>query len=154
MIMTKPASFSPSRRVIVATLAVGVAALGAVAAPALNRTWFRRDGRGSGDWWSRQFVSLESAGLNEWSAQVGSEFRAASEAGTTAFKLVDVKALPSAGARPDAVSRDRAFVAVFDAGAAALPPGDRIYAVDHRAGAMKIFFSAAGAGTRIEAVFN
>ena len=150
------AGFSPfSRRKVIAAIGVGVAALGAVAVPALNRTWFRRDGRGEGSWWDRQFVSLETAGLHEWSRHVGSEFLAETESGSARFKLVGVKPLLSGGARPEQVSRDRAFVAVFDIGSASGPGGDRIYAVNHKvSGDMAIFFSPPGGKGNIEAVFN
>ena len=154
--MTRPVEAPvASRRKFIAGIAVGVAALGAVAAPALNRSWFRRDGRGSGSWWGRQSVALENAGLNEWSQHVGSAFVAKAEGGSATLKLVAVKPLKTAGERPAKVTRDRSFVAVFDAGAGAPPPGDRIYAVNHVAsGDMSIYFSPAGASGNIEAVFN
>ena len=154
--MTRPAEApAASRRKFIAGIAVGVAALGAVAAPALNRTWFRRDARGAGSWWGRQSVALEKAGLNEWSRHVGSDFVAKAEGGTATLKLVSVKPLKSAGERPQGVARDHAFVAVFDAGSGAPPPGDRIYAVNHAvSGDMSIYLSPAAPSGNIEAVFN
>jgi hypothetical protein len=142
-----------SRRNLLAGLAVGVAALGAVAAPALNRTWFARDGRGLSSWWGRQRRSLARAGMNEWSRQVGSDFVVQGESGAAALKLVEVKPMLSAGVRPPEVTRDRAFAATFDAGSAA-PAGDRIYAVRHDVyGDMQVYFSPAS-GSRMTAVFN
>jgi hypothetical protein len=143
-----------SRRKFIAGLAVGAAALGAVAAPALNRSWFRKDARGSGGWWGRKSVALENGGLDEWSRHVGSAFAAKAENGTASLKLIAVKPLASAGERPDNVSRDRAFVAVFQPASAA-PKGDRIYAVNHSvSGDMSIFFSPAAPNGHVEAVFN
>lgn len=153
--MTKLTFSSLSRRKLIASLAVGVAVLGAVAAPALNRTWFKKDGRGPRGWWNRQFTSLERSGFDEWSRQIGSEFQARTEGGTAALKLVAVNPLNSKGARPDDVTRDRAFVAVFDAGSANLPAGDRMYAVNSTSGDMNIFFGPANPKTaHIDAVFN
>ncbi len=152
--MTKLTLASLSRRKLVASMAVGIAALGAVAAPALNRTWFKNDARGPRGWWNRQFTALERGGFDEWSRQVGSEFQARTEGGTAALKLVAVNPLNSKGDRPDGVTRDRAFVAVFDAGSANVP-GDRIYAVNSEAGDMNIFFGPANPKTaHIDAVFN
>ena len=153
--MTRPASPSTSRRKVIAGIAVGAAGLTAVAAPALNKTWFAKDGRGKGSWWGRDSVSLETAGLDELTQHVGSEFAASAEGGTATLKLVAVKPLKSLGERPDSVARDRAFVAVFDAGAAAPPPGDRIYAVNHKAsGDLSIYFGGATPAGNLEAVFN
>ena len=152
--MIRPGSSPFSRRNVIAAIGVGVAALGAATLPALNRTWFRRDGRGMGSWWDRQSVALERAGLSEWSRHIGSEFRTRGESGTAALKLIAVKPLNSAGHRPDNVARDRAFVAVFDAGRAT-PKGDRLYAVNHQvSGDMSIFLSPAAGNGHIEAVFN
>lgn len=153
--MTKLNLASLSRRKLVASMAVGIAALGAVAAPALNRTWFKSDARGPRGWWNRQFTSLERGGFDEWTRQVGSEFQAKTESGTAALKLVAVNPLNSKGARPDDVTRDRAFVAVFDAGSANLPAGDRMYAVNGAAGDLNVFFGPANPKTaHIDAVFN
>ena len=154
--MTRPASPSTSRRKVIAGIAVGAAGLTAVAAPALNKTWFAKDGRGKGSsWWGRDSVSLETAGLDEWTRHVGSEFATRAEGGTATLRLVAVKPLKSLGERPDDVARDRAFVAVFDAGAAAPPAGDRIYAVNHKeSGDMSIYFGGATPAGNLEAVFN
>jgi hypothetical protein len=145
-----------SRRKLLAGLTVSAVGLGAVAAQALNRTWFSRDARGSRSWWSRQYASLDNGGMNEWSRHVGSEFQVRTGSGAEAMKLVSVQPLTSKGARPAGVSRDRAFAAVFEGGSGQAP-GDRIYDVNHKEGAMKIYFSLAdptSSTIRLQAVFN
>jgi hypothetical protein len=156
--MTSKPQATVSRRKLLSGLAVSAVGLGAVAASALNRTWFSRDARGSGSWWDRQFTALDHAGMNEWRRQIGSEFRVGAETGATSLKLVEVRPLASSGARPAGVSRDRAFLAVFDGGAAGQrPAGDRLYDVAHSRGDMRIYFSAADPAAttaRLAAVFN
>ncbi|HYD36284.1 MAG TPA: hypothetical protein VEA60_01645 [Allosphingosinicella sp.] len=150
--MTRENSSRLTRRKLLAGLGFGVAAVGAIAAPALQLSWTRKPGA-SGSWWDRQFTSLASAGVDEWSRQVGSEFALA---GGVA-RLAEVTPLRSPGRRPAGL-RDGAFVAVFESTGAALPPGDRMLDVSHAAaGEMKIYFSACGdqcGGHRLQAIFN
>jgi hypothetical protein len=141
-----------SRRKLLAGLGFGVAAVGAIAAPALQLSWTRKPGA-KDSWWDRQFTSLSHAGIDEWSRQVGTEFALA---GGVA-RLAEVTPLRSPGRRPAGL-RDGAFVAVFESAGASLPPGDRILDVSHGAGGeMKVYFSACGdkcGGHRLQAVFN
>lgn len=150
--MTREKSSHLTRRTALAGLGFGVAAVGAIAAPALQLNWTRKPGA-TGSWWDRQFTSLASAGADEWSRQVGTEFALA---GGVA-RLAEVTPLRSPGRRPAGL-RDGAFVAVFESAGASLPPGDRILDVSHSAGGdMKVYFSACAdkcGGHRLQAVFN
>jgi len=151
--MTRENSSRLSRRKLLAGLGFGVAAVGAIAAPALQLSWTRKPGA-KGSWWDRQFTSLAHAGADEWSRQIGSEF--ALEGGVVA-KLAEVTPLRSPGQRPPEL-RDGAFVVVLESAGGALPPGDRMLDVSHEAaGKMKIYFSACGdkcGGQRLQAIFN
>ena len=142
-----------SRRKLLAGLGLGAAAVGAFAAPALQLSWTRKPGV-KGSWWDRQSTSLASAGMDEWSRQLGAEFALA--AGVVA-RLAEVTPLPSPGRRPAGL-RERGFAIVLESAGAALPPGDSILDVSHaQAGAMKIYFSACGdacGGHRLQAIFN
>jgi hypothetical protein len=150
--MTREKSSLLSRRKLLAGLGFGVAAVGAIAAPALQLSWTRKPGA-KASWWDRQFTSLANAGVDEWSRQVGAEFALA---GGVA-KLAEVTPLRSPGRRPAGL-RDSAFMAVFESAGASLPPGDRILDVSHAAaGKMKVYFSACGdkcGGHRMQAIFN
>jgi hypothetical protein len=150
--MTRENSSRLSRRKLLAGLGFGVAAVGAIAAPALQLSWTRKPGA-SGSWWDRQFTSLANAGADEWSRQVGTEFALA---GGVA-RLAEVTPLRSPGRRPAGL-RDGAFVAVFESAGVSLPPGDRILDVSHAAaGKMQVYFSSCGdkcGGHRLQAVFN
>ena len=142
-----------SRRKLLAGLGIGVAAVGALAAPALQLSWTRKPGA-KGSWWDRQFVSLSRAGVDEWSRQIGSEFTLA---GGVVAKLSEVSPMRSPGRRPEGL-RDTAFAVVLESTGAGLPPGDRMLDVTHAvAGAMKIYFSACSdkcGGHRLQAIFN
>lgn len=151
--MTREKSSRLTRRRLLAGLGFGVAAVGAIAAPALQLSWTRKPGASGGNWWDRQFTSLAHAGVDEWSRQVGSEFALA---GGVA-RLAEVTPLRSPGRRPAGL-RDGAFVAVFESTGASLPPGDTMLDVSHAAaGKMKVYFSACGdkcGGHRLQAIFN
>ena len=151
--MTREKSSRLSRRTMLAGLGLGVAAAGAFATPALQLSWTRKPGA-KGSWWDRQFASLDRAGMDEWSRQVGSEFALA---GGVVAKLSEVQPLRSPGRRPDGL-RDGAFALIFESAGAELPAGDRMLDVTHsQAGAIKIYFSACGdkcGGRRLQAIFN
>ncbi len=151
--MIRETSSRLSRRNLLAGLGFGVAAVGALAAPALQLNWTRKPGA-KGSWWDRQFASLAQAGLDEWSRQIGSEFALA---GGIVARLAEVKPLRSPGRRPAGL-RDGAFAIVLESAGSPLPAGDRILDVGHsEAGAMKIYFSACGdqcASRRLQAIFN
>lgn len=151
--MTRENSSRLTRRKLLAGLGFGVAAVGAIAAPALQLSWTRKPGA-KGSWWNRQFTSLAHAGADEWSRQIGSEFALA---GGVVAKLAEVTPMRSPGRRPAGL-RDGAFAVVFESAGSALPPGDRILDVSHAAaGKMEIYFSACGdqcGSHRLQAIFN
>jgi hypothetical protein len=141
-----------SRRTLVVGLAAGVAAAGALAAPALRLSWTREPGRAG--WWDRMFFSLERGGYGDWNEVVGSEFRLAGS-GSSPLKLVAVKPFKAPGRLPDSVGRERAFAAVFES-AGGTPSADGIYALEHaRHGTMNLFLTAGDtSNNRMEAVFG
>jgi hypothetical protein len=151
--MIRETSSRLSRRNLLAGLGFGVAAAGALAAPALHLDWTRKPGA-KRSWWNRQFTSLSSAGVDEWSRQIGSEFALG---GGAVAKLAEVTPLRSPGRRP-AELRETAFAVVLESAGAALPPGDRMVEVSHATGGrMKIYFSAcdkACGGHKLQAIFN
>jgi hypothetical protein len=151
--MNRENSSRLSRRNLLAGLGIGVAAVGALAAPALQLSWIRKPAA-KGSWWNRQFTSLARAGADEWSRQVGTEFALA---GGAVAKLAEVTPLRSPGRRPQGL-RESAFAIELESSVSGLPAGDRILDVTHaEAGAMKIYFSACGdmcGGHRLQAIFN
>lgn len=151
--MNRETSSLLSRRKLLAGLGFGVAAVGAIAAPALQLNWTRKPGA-KASWWDRQFTSLANAGADEWGRQIGSEFALGD--GVVA-KLAEVTPIRSPGRRPDEL-RDSAFAVVLESDGTTRPPGDRILDVSHAAaGKMKIYFSACGdacGGQRLQAIFN
>ncbi len=151
--MTNLVSKFVSRRTLVVGLAAGVAAAGALAAPALRLSWTRQPGRQG--WWDRMFFSLERGGYADWNEVVGSEFQLAAGGGASRMKLVAVKPFRAPGRLPDSVGRERAFAAVFESAGAA-PAADGIYALDHaKHGSMKLFLTAGDTtNNRMEAVFG
>jgi hypothetical protein len=145
----------PSRRGMLVGLTVGLAGLGAVAAPAL--TLDLTNGSPSGDWWDRLFFSLKNGGYAEWSELVGTTFLLGGRGTYTELTLVEVKPFDSRYRRPGSLARDRAFVAVF-ATSDATATGDRIYSANHeKYGAVDMYLSpvySAGRSRHMEAVFN
>ncbi|MEA3038984.1 MAG: hypothetical protein QOE79_1497 [Sphingomonadales bacterium] len=135
-----------TRRAVVAGLAAAAGST-AIAAPARALTPRGASGsRAKGEF--QQWQSLEAR-----------SFRVAAENGSCALSLVAVRALPAKGARPAACSRPHAFLAVFEAPAAASrPAGDRTYAVQHpQLGTFPLFLGVGDreAGKqRFVAVFN
>lgn len=101
----------------------------------------------------RGFVSLANAGYEEWAAQVGSVFTLGDG---TRLTLAGVRAFPSTGMRPRD-GRDRAFVALFDAGSRRNVAPDLIHTANHAEyGPLPLFLSAGNSTTpgRMLAVFN
>lgn len=101
---------------------------------------------------TRGFVSLASAEQSEWTAQVGSDFTLE---GGYRMRLAGVRPLLSAGDRPANVTRERAFIAVFEVAGGVALPGDLIYTATHASyGQLPLFLSQAGDPGRMIAVFN
>jgi hypothetical protein len=103
----------------------------------------------------RWIMPLAQAGYDDWLAQVGATFTVG---GGTSLKLAGVRAFAAAGTRPSSLSRDRAFVAMFDVQNRRTLPGDLIFTITHPIhGAFQLFLSAAGdprTPGRMLAVFN
>jgi hypothetical protein len=152
----KPATLS--RRKLLAGLAVGGVAAGAIASPTLNLSWVQNGRKVASGWWDRMFFSLARGGFNEWSGAVGTLFTLSGDAGSAALELVAVKPFDNKGRRPASLGRDRAFAAIFEAKDGLAPAGDATYAFKHAEhGSLDIFMTAraaAGAAARLEAVFN
>lgn len=154
--MDKAAS-TLSRRNLVLGLAGGTVLAGFVALLPVGTAPLSRQARrfAASNRWARRFISLAEADMGEWAGQIGSVFQVT---GGWSLRLAGVRALPSSGARPAGLGRDRAFVAVFDVLRGADMPGDLIYTAAHRDyGAFDLFLTAAeasGATRRMHAVFN
>ena len=100
-----------------------------------------------------QTQPLATSEMDRWSRMVGKEFTGAG----FRLKLKGVQALNSAGDRPPEVTRDAAFVAVFEVLSGGYMPGDLIYRLSTRDEVLDIFL--ANAFTRefprnMHAVFN
>lgn len=141
-----------SRRNILIGVA-GVAVAAVIATPSLRPGVADRTRRLlASNSFTRRFISLANAEQGEWQAQVGSDFTA--EGGYT-LRLAGVRALPSEGERPANVTRERAFVAVFDVRNGMTMAGDLIYTVTHpQYGRMPLFLSTSDSPRRMLAVFN
>jgi hypothetical protein len=149
--MEQAAFPKPSRRRILiggATVAAAVAAVPLLRPGAGSRT--RRLLASNG--LTRRFLSLADAERDEWAAQVGSNFAAE---GGYRLKLAGVRPLRSEGARPSSVSRQSAFVAVFDVLDGRTMAGDLIYTLRHsQYGRLPIFLTVSEHPGRMLAVFN
>jgi len=100
-----------------------------------------------------QSTTLATAEMDRWSRMVGSEFTTAG----FSLKLMGVQALNSAGVRPPEVTRDAAFVAIFDVLSGGYMPGDLIYRMTSRSQVLDVFLNNAFTPQfprRMHAVFN
>lgn len=152
-----------SRRVLLAGLGVGaVGAAGALTsgAPVIGLGSGGSAGDASGldaaSWWDRSFVSIQAAGLDEWSGFVGETFTAN---GSNRFRVVSVTAFPRSGRRPAELGRSQAFSVVFEPVAGpALAATDKVYDLVHASyPKLPVYMSAPaglGGATRLIAVFN
>ena len=142
-----------------AMLAVGGAAvvLGAVTARTLPAQILgSASGTGTPNIWEREYWTLESAGIAEWTEQLRYNFRVVDDRGLrVTLRLIKVSPLNSGGERPAELARSSAFAALFDPGVNMHVKGDRIYTLIHGTyGEMQIFLKATGYQKRLEAVFN
>lgn len=113
----------------------------------------------SGSWWDRAYLSLQAAGLAEWSAVVGQTFALAGAGGSHRLKVVAVTAFSRSGRRPASLGRSQAFSVAFEAVTGnPLPAGDHVYQLIHNSyPALPIHLGAPfrlGRKTRLIAVFN
>jgi hypothetical protein len=145
-------ALKPSRRNLLVGLG-GAAIAAMVALPLVRSTGSDRARRIlAANPLTRRFVSLVHAEQDEWTAQVGATFAAV---GGYRLRLAGVEPLPSAGDRPAEVTRQSAFLAVFDVLDGKSMAGDLIYAVSHpEYGAMPLFLSASARPGRMVALFN
>lgn len=108
---------------------LGVGAVGAAAAavPSLSLRLVGGSGQPA-SWWDRTFVSLQAAGLAEWSGVIGETFTL----GTSMLRVVAVTAFPRSGSRPSTLGRSQAFSVAFESIAGPrLPATDRMYQLVH-----------------------
>jgi len=149
--MERTASLLSRRHALIGLAGAAVAAI--VATPLLRPSAEPRMRRLlAGNAFTRRFLSLAHAEQGEWAAQVGSNF---SVDGGYRLRLAGVRPLQSAGERPGHVSRDRAFVAVFDVVGGMTMAGDLIYSVAHpQYGSLPIFLTTSDSSRRMLAVFN
>lgn len=142
-----------SRRSVVAG-AAGLTVLVGAGASALTVAAARPAGAAA-SLWDRQFWTLESAGVQEWLRNVGSNFTIVADNGrNVTMKLGAVLPFPNRGSRPAQLGRTSAFHTLFDPADRNAVKGNRIYRVRHaRYGDMSIFLARTAKG-RLEAVFN
>jgi hypothetical protein len=152
-----------SRRVLLAGLGAGAVGAVAAASPVLSlRLSGPASASGAGrpaSWWDRTFLSLQSAGLAEWSGVVGEAFTLETLNGSHMLRIVAVTAFPRSGHRPTALARSQAFSVVFESIAGPpLPATDRVYQLVHRSYPPLPIYMAApfktGQKSRLIAVFN
>jgi hypothetical protein len=144
---------------LLAGLGVGAVGAAAAAAPILS---LRLAGPSAGrtvSWWDRTFLSLQNAGLAEWTGVVGETFSVESANGSHMLRIVAVTAFPRSGSRPTSLGRSQAFSVAFESiSGPALPATDRVYQLVHRSyPPLPIYMgapSALGQKTRLAAVFN
>ncbi len=134
---------------------LGVGAVGAAVAAAPTTLRLVGDTGRPASWWDRAFVSLQAAGLAEWSGVIGETFTL----GTTMLRVVAVTAFPRSGPRPTALGRSQAFSVAFESVAGpALPATDRMYQLVHASyPPLPIYMGApiqVARKTRLIAVFN
>ena len=102
----------------------------------------------------RALLSLSGANFAEWQSVVGSTFALG---GSTDLRLVGVRALPSAGRKPQGV-RAQGFAAFFDPGRGQSVAPNLIYTATHSTyGPTQIFLAATNdprTPGRMVAVFN
>ncbi|HEX8225337.1 MAG TPA: hypothetical protein VF605_16100 [Allosphingosinicella sp.] len=149
----------PDRRMLLAGLGAGAVGVAAAAAPVLSlRMVDSRLGRAA-SWWDRTFLSLQSAGLAEWSAVAGETFALETAKGTHLLRIASVAAFPSSGRRPTSLGRSQAFSVAFEMVAGPpLPAVDSLYRLTHASyPALPIYMGkpfALGQKSRLIAVFN
>ncbi|MEA3053331.1 MAG: hypothetical protein QOG72_2234 [Sphingomonadales bacterium] len=148
-----------NRRMLLAGLGAGAVGAAAAAAPILSlRLVDTRVGRPA-SWWDRTYLSLQSAGLAEWTAIVGETFTLETPRGSHMLRIASVTAFPRSGPRPTSLARSQAFSVLFEALAGpALPGTDRLYQLTHPSyPPLPIYMGApvsAGQKSRLIAVFN
>jgi hypothetical protein len=144
---------------LLAGLGAGAVGVAAAAAPILSLRLVGSDAGRPASWWDRTFLSLQAAGLAEWSAVVGESFDLRTANGSHVLRVAAVTAFPRSGSRPAALARSQAFAVAFEAvSGPPLPATDRMYQLAHRSyPSLPVYMGAparVGQKTRILAVFN
>ena len=147
-----------NRRMLLAGLGAGAVGV-ASAAPILSLRLTGPAGGARASWWDRTFVSLQSAGLAEWSAVVGESFNLQTANGSNVLRVAAVTAFPKSGSRPAGLARSQAFSVVFESvSGPRLPASDRMYELAHPSyPSLPIYMGApmsVAQKTRLVAVFN
>ena len=153
--MSGTAKSRHSRRSILAGLAAGGAGMGAAAMAFGGRSLapLMADAE---SWWVAPPVDLQTANASAWFAKLGELFEISGPEDGGDYRLVAVSPMLSVGERPDDVSRQRAFAAVFEASGSSVAQGNRTYTVKNGGQSLELFFAIAdpATGTRLVAVFN
>ncbi len=102
---------------------------------------------------AQQGQALATGEMDRWARMVGKQF------GTTGFtlKVAGVQPLPTSGERPADVTRQAAFLVVFDVLSGGEMPGDLIYTMTSSTHALDVFIARAATTefpNRMHAVFN
>lgn len=149
----------PSRRMLLAGLGAGAVGVAVAATPVPSLDLIGDGSEGSDSWWDRSFLSLQAAGLTEWSAMVGQNFTLGTPNGSHLLKVTAVTAFPGSGPRPATLGRSQAFYVVFEPVAGpALPAADSVYQLAHASyPPLPVYMSApwtVARKTGLVAVFN
>ena len=144
---------------LLAGLGAGAVGAAAAAAPVLSLRLADTGLGRAASWWDRTFLSLQSAGLADWSAVVGETFTLATGRGNHLLRIAAVTAFPRSGPRPTSLARSQAFSVTFETVAGPpLPAIDSLYQLTHSAyPALPIYMGkpvTAGQKSRLTAVFN
>ena len=148
-----------SRRLLLAGLGAGAVGAAASVSPVLNLRPAGGPSSQPASWWDRAFLSLQSAGLAEWSMLVGEAFDLDGPNGPHRLRIAAVTAFPRSGRRPSTLARSQAFSVVFESVAGPpLPSTDRLCQLVHRSyPPLPIYMGAPfalGRKSRLVAVFN
>ncbi|MEO7826834.1 MAG: hypothetical protein ABIR60_06800 [Allosphingosinicella sp.] len=147
-----------NRRMLLAGLGAGAVGV-ATAAPILTLRLTGPAEAARASWWDRTFVSLQAAGIAEWSALVGESFNLQTAKGSNILRVAAVTAFPRSGSRPAALARSQAFAVVFESiSGPPLPLSDKVYELAHRSyKSLPIYMgvpTSVAQKTRLVAVFN
>ena len=102
---------------------------------------------------AQQGQALATGEMDRWARMVGKQF------GTSGFtlKVAGVQPLPTSGVRPADVTRQSAFLVVFDVLGGGVMPGDLIYTMSSSTHVLDVFVARAATAEfpdRMHAVFN
>ncbi len=144
---------------LLAGLGAGAVGAAAAAAPVLSLRFAGGGLSQASSWWDRSFVSLQSAGLAEWTAAVGQTFALETPGGSHLLRIAAVTAFRASGRRPASLGRSQAFAVTFETMAGPpLPAVDSLYKLTHGAyPPLPIYLGkpvTQGRKSRVTAVFN